>query len=225
MNILALEAATESCSVALLRGERIYRRSQVAPREHAVLLLPMVQALLDEAGVQKRELNAISFGRGPGSFTGVRIATGVAQGLAYALDLPVLPISTLAALAQGAWREQGARKVAAAIDARMGEVYWGGYELQDTVMRLAGDEGVYPPEQVPVPERAADCFGYGSGWQTYAETLEKRSGIARHLGERFPQAEDLLPLALADWHAGKAIAAAQAQPVYLRDRVTHQRKS
>lgn len=222
MKILALESATESCSVALLAGDAVYARSQLAPREHAALLLPMVQEVLTESGLTLNALDAIAFGRGPGSFTGVRIAAGVTQGLAFAADLPVLPVSTLAALAQGALRELGAQQVAAAIDARMGEVYWGLYRAQDGVMVLEGEEGVFAPALVPMPPGGA-CTGFGSGWATYGAVLAARCAISEYQGERFPQAEDLLPLAAAAWRAGMAVEAAQAQPVYLRDKVTHQR--
>ncbi|MEW6648534.1 MAG: tRNA (adenosine(37)-N6)-threonylcarbamoyltransferase complex dimerization subunit type 1 TsaB [Pseudomonadota bacterium] len=222
MKILALESATESCSVALLDGAAVIARSRMAPREHAALLLPMVQEVLAEAGLVLAGLDAIAFGRGPGSFTGVRIATGVTQGLAFAVDLPVLPVSTLAALAQGALRELGAQQVAAAIDARMGEVYWGLYRAQDGVMTLEGEEGVFAPALVPLPP-GGGYTGYGSGWATYGDVLARRCGITVHQGERFPQAEDLLPLAAAAWRAGMAVTAAEAQPVYLRDKVTHQR--
>lgn len=222
MKLLALESATESCSVALRDGDTVYARSQLAPREHAALLLPMVEAVLAEAGLTLAGLDAVAFGRGPGSFTGVRIAASVTQGLAFAADLPVLPVSTLAALAQGAWREHGVHRVAAAIDARMGEVYWGLYREQDGVMLPEGEEGVFAPELVPLP-RAADCTGAGSAWATYADALAERCGIATHYGDRYPQAVDILTLAAAAWHAGKAVDAALAQPVYLRDKVTHQR--
>jgi len=222
VKILALESATESCSVALLDGAQVHVRSQLAPREHAALLLPMVQEMLAESGLTLSALDVIAFGRGPGSFTGVRIAASVTQGLAFAADLPVLPISTLAALAQGALRELGTQQVAAAIDARMGEVYWGLYRTQGGVMVLEGEEGVYAPELAPAPS-AAGYVGYGSGWATYGAVLAERCGITAYKGERFPQAEDLLPLAVAAWQSGLAVDAAQAQPVYLRDKVTHQR--
>lgn len=222
MKILALDSATESCSVALQLDDAVLQRSQLAPREHAALLLPMVQALLAEAGLPLAALDAIAFGRGPGSFTGVRIAAGVTQGLAFAAELPVIPLSTLAALAQGAWREHGAQQVAAAIDARMGEVYWGLYRARDGVMVLEGEEGVFAPALVP-PPRESGYTGYGSGWATYGDLLAERCGITAWQGERFPQAVDLLPLAAAAWQAGQAVSAAEAQPVYLRDKVTHQR--
>nr|VFJ43935.1 MAG: tRNA threonylcarbamoyl adenosine modification protein YeaZ [Candidatus Kentron sp. FM] len=129
MKILAIDTATDACSVALhLDGD--YREiHELAPRRHAEILLPRIRTLLSEAALSLRDLDALAFGRGPGAFTGVRIATGVIQGLAFGADLPVVPISSLHALAQGAWRERGEGNVLAAFDARMGEVYWGAYRL------------------------------------------------------------------------------------------------
>ncbi|EOQ77924.1 hypothetical protein K652_25486 [Pseudomonas aeruginosa VRFPA02] len=157
--LLALDTSTEACSVALLHEGRALSHYEVIPRLHAQRLLPMVRDLLDEAGVALSAVDAIAFGRGPGAFTGVRIAIGVVQGLAFALQRPVLAVSDLAILAQRAYREQGAERVAAAIDARMDEVYWGCYQLQQGEMRLAGSEAVLPPERVAVPwdAAAADC--------------------------------------------------------------------
>ncbi|MCR3870483.1 tRNA (adenosine(37)-N6)-threonylcarbamoyltransferase complex dimerization subunit type 1 TsaB, partial [Pseudomonas aeruginosa] len=153
--LLALDTSTEACSVALLHEGRALSHYEVIPRLHAQRLLPMVRDLLDEAGVALSAVDAIAFGRGPGAFTGVRIAIGVVQGLAFALQRPVLAVSDLAILAQRAYREQGAERVAAAIDARMDEVYWGCYQLQQGEMRLAGSEAVLPPERVAVPWDAA----------------------------------------------------------------------
>ncbi|EVT84710.1 M22 family peptidase [Pseudomonas aeruginosa VRFPA09] len=163
--LLALDTSTEACSVALLHEGRALSHYEVIPRLHAQRLLPMVRDLLDEAGVALSAVDAIAFGRGPGAFTGVRIAIGVVQGLAFALQRPVLAVSDLAILAQRAYREQGAERVAAAIDARMDEVYWGCYQLQQGEMRLAGSEAVLPPERVAVPwdAAAADWFGAGTG--------------------------------------------------------------
>lgn len=170
--LLALDTATEACSVALLHEGRVLSHYEVIPRQHAQRLLPMIQDLLGEAGVALSAVDAIAFGRGPGAFTGVRIAIGVVQGLAFALERPVLPVSNLAVLAQRAHREQGVSQVAAAIDARMDEVYWGCYRLEAGEMRLAGVEAVLPPEQVALPRDAAgDWFGAGTGWGTYGERL------------------------------------------------------
>ncbi|MDH0334866.1 tRNA (adenosine(37)-N6)-threonylcarbamoyltransferase complex dimerization subunit type 1 TsaB [Pseudomonas otitidis] len=216
--LLALDTATEACSVALLHEGRVLSHYEVIPRQHAQRLLPMIQDLLGEAGVALSAVDAIAFGRGPGAFTGVRIAIGVVQGLAFALERPVLPVSNLAVLAQRAHREQGVTQVAAAIDARMDEVYWGCYRLEAGEMRLAGVEAVLPPEQVALPRDAAgDWFGAGTGWGTYGERLAvPTQGRDAAL---LPHAQDLLALAGFAWARGEAVAADAAQPVYLRDNV------
>lgn len=215
--LLALDTSTEACSVALLHDGRRFVRHEVIPRLHAQRLLPMVQDLLAEAGIALSALDAIAFGRGPGAFTGVRIAIGVVQGLAFALERPVLPISDLAVLAQRAHREHGATQVAAAIDARMDEVYWGCYRLENGEMRLTGAEAVLPPEKVALPRDASgEWFGAGTGWG-YVERLAVQANA--HDATLLPHAEDLLALALFAWERGEAVPADQAQPVYLRDNV------
>lgn len=223
MRLLAIDTATEACSAALECDGAVRERWVEAPREHGDRLLAMVDELLAEAGITAAALDALAFGRGPGAFTGVRIATGVAQGIAYALDLPVLRISTLAALAQGAARGHGATRVAAAIDARMGEVYWGTYTAgADGTMQPVLAEQVAPPEAVEVPS-GTGWYGVGTGWASHAEALAARLGpaLAADLGRALPRALDMLPLARAAWAAGEAVTAAAAVPVYLRDRVAH----
>ena len=216
--LLALDTATEACSVALLHAGRVYSRYDVIPRQHAQRLLPMVQEVLGEAGIALSAVEAIAFGRGPGAFTGVRIAIGVVQGLAFALQRPVLPISNLAVLAQRAHRERGVSQVAAAIDARMDEVYWGCYRLEAGEMRLAGGEAVLPPERVELPRGAeGDWFGAGTGWG-HADRLAVRPALGMD-ASLLPHAEDLLRLAEFAWARGEALDAEQAQPVYLRDQV------
>lgn len=215
--LLALDTATEACSVALLHDGKVISHYEVIPRLHAQRLLPMIHTLLGEAGVPLSALDGIAFGRGPGAFTGVRIAIGVVQGLAFALDRPVLPVSNLAVLAQRALREQGAQQVAAAIDARMDEVYWGCYRAEQGEMRLQGIEAVLPPEQASLPRGATgEWFGAGTGWGTFASRLVAVSGQD---GTLLPHAEDLLSLATFAWQRGEALPADQAQPVYLRDQV------
>lgn len=215
--LLALDTATEACSVALLHDGNVLSHYEVIPRLHAQRLLPMIKDILAQAGIGMSALDAIAFGRGPGAFTGVRIAIGVVQGLAFALDRPVLPVSNLAVLAQRAWREQGARQVASAIDARMDEVYWGCYRETAGEMRLVGSEAVMPPEQASLPVDAdGDWFGSGTGWG-YAERIPvKVSGQDASL---LPHAQDLLALASFAWARGEAVSADEAQPVYLRDKV------
>ena len=222
MRLLAIDTSTEACSAALYLDGEVVQRYRIAPREHAALILPMCEEVLAEAGVARSALDGIAFGRGPGSFTGVRIAVSVAQGLAFALDCPVVPVSTLAALAQGAIRERGWAKVLAAIDARMGEVYWGLFAGDaDGLAVGVSAEVVTPPQYATVA--VYDACGAGSGWQTYAEVLRDATGIGEWDGERFPQAHDVVLLAAAAFARGQAVAAEQAVPVYLRDDVTHKK--
>jgi tRNA threonylcarbamoyladenosine biosynthesis protein TsaB len=220
--LLALETATEACSVALLVDGQLLERFAVEPRRHAALLLPFVEQLLDEAGLSLTRLDAIAFGRGPGSFTGLRVAAGVAQGLAFGADLPVVPVSTLAALAQGVMRERHARCVLAALDARMGEVYWAGYCSDgDGLAQLLGEERVSRPERVELAAEQRQWHGAGSGWATYGELLARRCGlpVERVEAARLPRAGDTARLAAALFARGQSVPAAQALPVYLRDKV------
>lgn len=216
--LLALDTATEACSVALLHKGQVLSRYEVIPRLHAQRLLPMIQELLAEAGLPLSAMDAIAFGRGPGAFTGIRIAIGVVQGLSFGIERPVLPISDLAVIAQRAYRQQGATQVATAIDARMDEVYWGCYQLQQGEMCLLGSESVLPPEQVCLPRGAeGEWMGAGTGWGSYAERLPfKPEKLDASL---LPHAEDLLSLAGFAWARGEAVPADQALPVYLRDKV------
>lgn len=222
LKILAVDTATEACSAALLVGEKVFSRWEEAPRDHTRKILPMVQAVLDEAGVTLEELDAIAFGRGPGSFTGVRIGIGVAQGLALGAGVPLIGISTLAAMAQGAHRLDGAERVLTAIDARMDEVYFGHYELIDGRIQLVGEEMVSGPAAL-VASRGTLPGSFtrvGTGFETYGETLAALADELVASQVRFPAAEDMLPLARSAWLAGEAVAVEQATPVYLRDKVT-----
>ena len=222
MKILALDTATEACSAALLSGAVVHARHEIAPRRHAELILPMVDGILAEAGLGLDDLDAIAFGRGPGAFTGVRIAAGVTQGLALGAGLPVIPLSSLATLAQGAASESAL--LLPAIDARMGEIYWAAYEQgQDSLVRPATGEQVTSPDAVRVPANER-IFGVGSGWGTYRLRLEsvldgQLTGIDP---ERYPLARDMLALAVREYNAGRCVSADQALPVYLRDNVVKQ---
>ena len=217
--ILALDTSTEACSAAILVDGQIIERFAELPRGHAACVLGMVQDVLAEAGLGVTDLDAISFCRGPGGFTGVRIACGVVQGIAYGADLPVVPLSTLAVLAQGGWRAYRAEHVLAAIDARMGEVYFGAYRAVDGLMRLQGEELVASPEALP-PAGGTGWYGIGTGWQAYGEQLRARLGAPQAVYPALPRAADCLPLAAAALAGGEAVAAEQALPVYLRDKVT-----
>jgi len=221
MKLLALDTSTEACSAALLLDHDIHERFEIAPGAHSRLILPMIEDLCTQAGVQLKDMDALVFGRGPGSFTGVRIAASVVQGLAFGADLPVMPVSTLAALAQGAWQLHQWPRVLAALDARMGEVYWGAFERgDDGVMRAVRDECVMAPDQVTLPE-TGEWHGAGSGWAAYATVLHARCGerVAHFDGQIFPRAAYLLPIAAVEFQRGAVVSADQALPVYLRDQV------
>lgn len=218
MKLLALDTATEACSAALFLNGETTIRYRYAPRQHAELILPMVDELLSEAEIDIRSLDCLAFGRGPGAFTGVRIATGVIQGLAFASDLPVVPVSTLATLAQGAIAKSDF--LFSAIDARMGEIYWGLYQADGDIVTAVTDERVSKPGSVTIPGDKA-WFGAGSGWKTYRnELLQATSRCTGQDGDAYPHARDIIPLAIRDYETGKAVAAEQALPVYLRNRVT-----
>jgi tRNA threonylcarbamoyladenosine biosynthesis protein TsaB len=221
LRILAIETATSACSAALYIDGEISERHALVLREHALLILPMIDALLVEADLPVGALDAIAYGRGPGSFTGVRIAASVAQGIAYATDLPVIAVSTLATLAQGAMRETGEHRVMAALDARMAEVYWGLYAREPAGLpRLQGKECVCAPGTVAVPE-SGEWIAAGSGWVSYREQLLERTGqrVSRLLPDLEPGAGDLAPLAAQHYREGEILRAEEAVPVYLRDTV------
>ena len=221
MKLLALDTSTEACSAALLLDHEIHERFEFAPGAHSRLILPMIEELCSQAGVRLNDMDALVFGCGPGSFPGVRIATSVVQGLAYGVDLPVIPVSTLAALAQGAWQLHQWPRVLAALDARMGEVYWGVFERDtDGVMRAVQDECVLAPDQVSWPKQG-EWYGAGPGWAAYTAALQTRCGeyVAQFDGQIFPHAAYMLPIAAVEFRRGAVISAEHALPVYLRDKV------
>lgn len=220
MKILAIETATEACSAALLMDGEIIDRFEVAPREHGNLILSMVDDLMNEGGVKLQQLDALAFGRGPGSFTGVRMATGVIQGLAFAVDLPVAPISTLAALAYQALAESEDRTVYAALDARMGEVYWCEYEHINGALKAVSDELVIAPLKIQL-RQGKKAIGIGHGWDTYANELTQLVN-ANELMTRpdaLPRAREVAQLAVGIVSSGQTVSAENALPVYLRDNV------
>lgn len=220
-NILAIETATDACSAALLINDSIQEKYQVAVREHARLILPMANSLLAEAGLKLSSLHAIAFGCGPGSFTGVRVAAGITQGLALGVDLPVLPISSLRIAAQTAYAETNFKKVLAVFDARMREIYWGAYVISNNgLMQEVIKDSLSKPEDINMPEDER-WFGAGSGWDVYAPFLIKKlSGKVKNFdGKIYPHAREAAKLACADYLAGKAISADKALPIYLRSGV------
>ena len=226
MQLLAIETATESCSAALLKDDEIICLSEIAPRRHNELILSMCDQVLAQAELKLSQLDAIAFGRGPGAFTGVRLAASVTQGIALGQDLPVVPVSSLTALAQGAYEEQQAQEVFSCIDARMQEVYYGYYKLgSQNIMQLVGEEHVIAPNLIDV-KVSKDCYGVGSGWRIYAEILLEsiNSNIAFE-AEQFPQAEYVAKLAKVYFQQGESVSAVEALPVYLRDNVAEKPKN
>lgn len=218
--ILAVDTATENCSVALKVGNEIIARCEMAPREHTTKILPMVDSVLAEAGLTLNQLDALAFGRGPGSFTGVRIGIGIAQGLAFGAELPMIGVSTLAAMAQQAFRKQQATHVLAAIDARMNEIYVGGYQrLDNGDWETVVAEAVTAPENFK-PELAENVWSLaGTGWPAYPELQGQLNLTVSDSGVLYPEAEDMLLLAHHAFERGEAVDAEHASPVYLRDTV------
>lgn len=221
MKLLAIDTTEQACSAALLLEGEIHEKFDVVPRRHSQLLLPMIESLLAEAGLSLGQLDALAFARGPGSFTGVRIATAAVQGLAMAADLPVAPVSSLLALAQGAMRETGAGQVLAAFDARMQELYWlPAYRGDDGLAKPAGPERVSTVEAVRLPGESPWWIA-GSGAAVAAEVLSAEAGEGAVLAEAMVHAGDVVRLAVPLVAAGETVSAAEARPVYLREQVAH----
>jgi tRNA threonylcarbamoyladenosine biosynthesis protein TsaB len=219
MKILALDTATEACSVALWLDGEIRERFELAGREHSHLLSPMVQALLADCGVAAHQLDGIAAGVGPGSFAGVRIGVAFVKGFALALDRPVRAVSSLAMLAQGAIGG-GAAGALPAIDARMREVYFGVYRFSDGLACAQVADAVLPPEAVPAVG-GGPYAALGSGWKAYGEALAAGTGavLLGVDGAALPHAADALRLSVPDFAAGAGISASELQPQYLRNRV------
>jgi tRNA threonylcarbamoyladenosine biosynthesis protein TsaB len=220
MKLLAIDTTEDACSAALLLDGALSERFELAPRRHSELILPMMDGLLAEAGLALGALDALAFARGPGAFTGLRVAASIVQGAALGADLPVVPISSLQALAQGARRGHGADAVLAAFDARMGEVYWGGYRADAAgLMRPVIDETVAAAQAVPLPG-GDGWYAAGSGWQAYAAELARRLGkVPPGDPAAMVHACDVATLAVVLFAEGAAVPAEQAVPVYLRDQI------
>ena len=216
MKLLAIETSTEACSVAVYADGQVFARHELAPRRHTQLVLPWADELLAEAGLAKSQIDGIAVGRGPGAFTGVRLAIALVQGLALALDRPVLPVSTLAVLAM---QGQG-ENILAAIDARMGEIYLGAFVRDaDGLVSAAGPEVLCAPSEAPIPD--APMQGVGSGFAAGDGALVTRLGeqLPEFDANALPHARDLASLAVRAWQRGEAIAADALEPAYLRDKV------
>lgn len=228
MKFLALDTSTEACSVALDLDGQIIALDEVCPQQHSKRILPMVQQLLADAGVSLHQLDGIIFGRGPGSFTGVRIGVSVAQGLAFGADLPVFGVSTLAAMAQAAAVQQNATAVIAAIDARMAEVYIAAYALdEEGLMQAITPEIAAKPAALPEVLTSlrftSQVLGVGTGWQTYPQALQQLAPALIAEAILYPSAQFMLPFATRAWQQQLFVSADQAEPVYVRDEVTWQK--
>lgn len=216
MNVLALETSTDRLSLALACGGRIHVHDVEAGQRHAELILTAVATLLGQASLAARDLDAVVYGEGPGSFTGLRIACGVAQGLALAAGARTLGVGTLIAMAEAS----GEARVIACLDARMGEVYHAAYEKESDGWHTVSAPGLYGPADAPVPAHG-DWAGCGSGFAAHGEVLQQRYGtrLAAIRPEVYPQAHAMLRLALPRLEAGEGGEPADAAPVYLRDKV------
>lgn len=227
MKLLALDTSTEACSVALQYNDQRLTLDEVCPQQHSKRILPMVQQLLAESGLVLNQLDGIVFGRGPGSFTGVRIGVGVTQGLAFGADLPVFGVSTLQAMAQAAVRLHQATQVIAAIDARMAEVYLGLYQQgADGLMQAVSDELARKPAELPAFSLQGDMWAVGTGLVTYRDAFSLwAAGQQLQISDQvlLPSAQDMLTLAMPAWQQQLFVAAEQAEPVYVRDEVTWQK--
>lgn len=220
MKLLAVETATDACSAALFIDGKVTERFELAPKEHTKLILPMIDGLMKEAGLKPQALDALAFGCGPGSFTGVRIATGVIHGIALGADLPIVPVSTLAALAQTYFDVGTENQAFVAMDARMGEIFWGVYQRNaEGYAELVGQEAVLPADCVEAPTGSG--AGIGSAWGVYYEQLSNRlAGQVNHVEtDVHPRAGVIARLGAYGYAHGLAVPVELAQPVYLRDKV------
>lgn len=242
MKIIALDATEAACSAALLDGDQIIQRCITTARQHNEHLLPMLETLLAEASLSLSQLDGIAFARGPGSFTGVRIAAAVTQGIALARDLPVVPVSSLRALAQGVARQHKADHILAGFDARMQEVYWGTYRIDHQGrVQPQGDEHLSSPEILTSQFKGSDIIkkskasnpnhhpwvGAGSAWISYADSLQP--GLRNTLHATYPasiaQAYDVAYLAADEMANHHYVNAEQALPVYLRNQIANKPSS
>ncbi|MGP1932968.1 MAG: tRNA (adenosine(37)-N6)-threonylcarbamoyltransferase complex dimerization subunit type 1 TsaB [Arsenophonus sp. ET-YP4-MAG3] len=219
-NILAIDTATEACSVALWCNGEIFNQFAVSPREHTKKILPMVRQCLIEANLNLQHIDVLVFGHGPGSFTGVRIAVGIAQGLAFGANLPMIGISSLLTIAQGAFRQSGAKKVLVTIDARMGEIYSACYELKvDGYWKGEETEALLKPEKflVTINNLSDQWTIAGTGWSVYP-ILKMTNLNLLESNVCLPDAKDMLILALKKLKKYKTINSEEAQPIYLRNK-------
>lgn len=221
MKLLAVETATEACSAALSINGVITERFELAPKHHTRLILPMIDELMSEAGLSVKQLDGLAFGCGPGSFTGIRIATGIIHGIALGADLPIVCVSTLAAMAQDLFDRSEHSLAFTAIDARMEEIFWGVYQRdKQGFAELIGAEAVLAPEAVSCSINQVGV-GIGSAWGVYADTLSNclAGQVTYYEADALPRAALIARLGVQGFKQGLAVAVEYAKPVYLRDKV------
>lgn len=225
--ILALDSSTDACSVALYADGELSASFELAAKSHTQRLLPMVDELLTGHGIGLADLDAIAFGRGPGSFTGLRICMGIVQGLAFGANLPVIPVSTLEAMALGHYRANptSTDPVLVALDARMNEIYWCAYALAGDGVTALAQEAVIKPEALvgstDLPVSPHTFIGVGPGWHYPAMQFLAPQSLQL---DAHPRAEEMALIAARLWAEGKAINVLEAEPVYLRDTVSWQKR-
>jgi len=220
LKLLAIDTATEACSAALMINGEIAEQFTLTANGHSKLILPMIDALLAEAMLQPSDLDGLAFGCGPGSFTGVRIATGVIQGIAFALDLPVMPVSNLAAVAQDFFDHNHGNFAFVAMDARMDEIYWGVYQRNPSgFAEILGKEAVLAANEIAFPDVSG--IGLGTGWKAYHPELSGclSHRLIRYEADNLPRARAVVRLGIDGFKRGLAVPVGQAMPVYLRDKV------
>jgi tRNA threonylcarbamoyladenosine biosynthesis protein TsaB len=217
MKLLAIDTSSSACSVALLLNDKLIAHHEMAPMQQTQKILPMIDQILKSENVKLNQLDALAFGCGPGSFTGVRLATSVMQGIGFANDLPLIPISSLAALAQAAYQDLGWRKLLVAADARIQEVYSGAYIVnQHDLVELQGKEVVCPPHELVLPTKK-DWYGVGDGWKVYRESINYEP--VEIDSSRLPLASGVAVLAKQYYQANQWVSPENAHPTYLRDQV------
>lgn len=217
MKLLAFDTSSTACSVALLMDDKIYMEHEIAPMRQTQLILPMITQLLDLNKIALNQLDAIAFGCGPGSFTGIRIAVSVAQGLGFATTLPLISVSSLAALAQAAYEDLKWKKLCVAVDARIQEIYWGAYEVNsDGLVKLVGKEVICAPAHLP-QDSFDGWYGVGNAWEIYAKEIA--CAPLQVDVTRLPMASAIARLAKEKGMNKEWVQAGAALPVYLRDEV------
>lgn len=221
MTLLAIDTSASACSLALKVDETTHVFHEIQPCQQAATLLPALSTLFDEAGVSFESLDAVAFGEGPGSFTGLRIAASVAKALAFSLEIPVVQISSLAALAlQAAGQVSEQKAILTAVDARMGEIYWATFEIiSPQKIRQLSPASLCRPADLPIMQGGPDDWcGVGNAWQVHGAQMGFHPALV--LPDANPRADALLSLAIDALQAGRTVSAEAAAPVYLRDKVT-----